>query len=343
MENKETFRRRVISPLILSATLFGGLAQAQAPVTVKAYAVHAGENIQYHYQVTNQTRARKIHSVSIGNSGKQGDDPATKTNEQPELSIYPTGSYWGPPSEFGDDRGYSSRLGGTFTSPQGWDVSISGYGESSWPGISPKFSINWDWAVQTDPVMLPGQTYNFSVTVPRRSVTGRNPNIEYSRGHVAKLFLMGDTAYLNGHFTVGFLAGDSTDEGPMFWDYTGQIESLDTTSPVLNLVLTPTTLWPPNGKLAPITATITVKDDYDPQPEIKLESITANESLEKEDIKDVQIGTDDRQFKLKAEREGKNKTGRVYTVTYSATDGTGNKSMASATVVVPHDERKEDD
>ena len=105
----------------------------------------------------------------------------------------------------------------------------------------------------------------------------------------------------------------------------------------------PATLWPPNGKLIPITATITVKDDYDPQPEIKLESITANEPLEKDDIKEANIGTDDRQFKLKAEHEGKNKTGRIYTVTYSATDGTGNKTIASATVTVPHDERKMDD
>lgn len=97
------------------------------------------------------------------------------------------------------------------------------------------------------------------------------------------------------------------------------------------------------GKLVPIVATITVKDDYDPAPEIKLESITANEPLESEDIKDAQIGTDDRQFKLKAEREGKNKAGRIYTVTYSATDGSGNKATATATVVVPHDERKKDD
>ena len=39
---------------------------------------------------------------------------------------------------------------------------------------------------------------------------------------------------------------------------------------------------------------------------------------------DAKIGTDDRQFRLKAEREGKNKAGRIYTVTYSATDATRN-------------------
>jgi hypothetical protein len=114
---------------------------------------------------------------------------------------------------------------------------------------------------------------------------------------------------------------------------------IDITAPVLSIVLSPNILRK-NEKHVPITATIMVKDDYDPQPEVKLESITANEVLEKEDIKGALIGTDDRQFMLRAERDGKIKTGRIYTVTYSATDGSGNKSTASATVTVPHDERE---
>lgn len=86
----------------------------------------------------------------------------------------------------------------------------------------------------------------------------------------------------------------------------------------------------------PITASIKVKDDYDPQPEIKLESISANEVLDKDDVKGAQVGSNGRQFMLKAEREGKNKTGRIYTVTYSATDASGNKALATATVTVPN-------
>jgi hypothetical protein len=42
---------------------------------------------------------------------------------------------------------------------------------------------------------------------------------------------------------------------------------------------------------------------------------------------------------LKADRDGRNKAGRVYTVIYSATDASGNKATASATVTVTHDER----
>ena len=97
-------------------------------------------------------------------------------------------------------------------------------------------------------------------------------------------------------------------------------------------------------KASPSTANISVKDDYDPAPEIKLESITANELIEAEDIRDARLGTDDRQFMLKAKSEGKNKAGRIYTVTYSATDASGNRAVATATVTVRHDngEQKDD-
>jgi hypothetical protein len=104
--------------------------------------------------------------------------------------------------------------------------------------------------------------------------------------------------------------------------------------------LTPATLWPPNNKLVPITAAITATDDYDPEPEIKLESITASEPLADGDIQDAQLGTDDKSYYLTAKRDGNNMAGRIYTITYSATDASGNKTTASATVTVGHDQGK---
>lgn len=301
--------------MLLSAPFLGSFAEAQTPVTIKAYGVHSGPNIRYHYQVTNRTLARNVISVSIGNRGEQGDDPATITNEQPELSVYPTGSYWGPPSEFGDHRGTEPRLGGLFTFPNGWGSGVLLYEETS------RFSVEWNINIEQNqsgvvfgPALLPGQTFNYSVTVPKQ-----------------------DLAYLNGHFTVGFDYSKSTNEGPSSWHYSGQIESLDTIPPTLSVNLSPNNLWPPNEKLSSINATLTVRDDYDPAPEIKLISITANETLEEGDIIGAEIGADDRSFKLKARRNGKNKAGRIYTVIYAATDASGNKATASATVMVPHD------
>jgi hypothetical protein len=43
---------------------------------------------------------------------------------------------------------------------------------------------------------------------------------------------------------------------------------------------------------------------------------------------------------LAAKRDGANEAGRIYTITYSALDASGNKSTATATVTVPHDQGK---
>lgn len=118
------------------------------------------------------------------------------------------------------------------------------------------------------------------------------------------------------------------------------MEKLDTTPPVFTVSLSSTTLWPPNGKLVSVSASFVAKDDYDLAPDIKLESITANETLAPGDIQDAQFGTDDRQFSLAAKRAGTNLAGRIYTITYSATDASGNKTNTNATVTVPHDQRK---
>jgi hypothetical protein len=116
------------------------------------------------------------------------------------------------------------------------------------------------------------------------------------------------------------------------------MQLLDQTPPTLTVTLKPATLWPPNNKPIQVNATITTRDDYDPELEIKLESITVNETLASDDIQDAQLGTDDRNFSLAAKRDGNNMAGRSYTVTYSATDASGNKSTASTTVTVPHDQ-----
>ena len=142
-------------------------------------------------------------------------------------------------------------------------------------------------------------------------------------------------AYLHSQFTVELY---SRTEG--FKKIHGPIERQDKTPPELSLTVSPNTLWPPNNKNALIAVAVLARDDYDPNPEIKLESITANEPLGNDDVVEAAISTDDRSFSLKATRAGANPAGRIYTITYSATDGSGNKVTASTTVAVPHDQRK---
>lgn len=120
------------------------------------------------------------------------------------------------------------------------------------------------------------------------------------------------------------------------------VEIVDTTPPEFELTVSPDVLWPPNHKLVNITATITMlSDTCDPNPMVRLVSIVSNEpdngigdGNTANDVQDASFGTDDRTFRLRAERAGGG-GGREYTITYSVTDASGNEATRQATVRVP--------
>ena len=106
--------------------------------------------------------------------------------------------------------------------------------------------------------------------------------------------------------------------------------------------VTPDMLWPANHKYVEVVATVVVSDNLDPNPIITLVSITSNEpdngDGDGNTVNDIVI-VDDFYFKLRAERSGVG-TGRIYTITYMATDTCGNSTTQSVTVTVPHSKGK---
>jgi hypothetical protein len=119
----------------------------------------------------------------------------------------------------------------------------------------------------------------------------------------------------------------------------------DVTAPSLTLAASPAVLWPPNHQMVPVAIDVAVSDDTDPAPVVELLSVVSSEPDDAPgsgdgattgDIQDVSVGTDDRQVSLRAEREGGG-PGRVYTLTYRATDAAGNSTIAAVQVVVPND------
>ncbi|KQC05572.1 MAG: hypothetical protein APR53_07290 [Methanoculleus sp. SDB] len=118
---------------------------------------------------------------------------------------------------------------------------------------------------------------------------------------------------------------------------------VDTTPPVISVAVTPDILWPANHKMVEIQAIVTATDICDAAPVTTLVSITSNEPDDDIGIgdgdttNDIQItGGSDYAFKLRAERAGTG-DGRIYTITYTATDFSGNSASASAIVSVPHE------
>jgi hypothetical protein len=120
-----------------------------------------------------------------------------------------------------------------------------------------------------------------------------------------------------------------------------RIAVVDTTPPQLSVSVSPSKFSSPNHKLVTVKATINATDTCDAKPTVRLVSITSNEpdnglgdGDQPKDIQDASFGTDDRQFQLRNERGGSGR-GRIYTITYSATDASGNKTVRQATVTVP--------
>jgi hypothetical protein len=196
--------------------------------------------------------------------------------------------------------GWNPKLGIPSTSansPTGWRVNVIA------PEENETHAIAWETMNDRSPKLVAGQTVNkMSITLDRA-----------------------DNHYLTSHALVTFTDGDPI-------NLTVPLERLDHTPPDFMVNLSPNTILPQSNKLVPINASFTTKDNYDNMPEIRLESITANEPLGADDIRDASFGLDDRYFKLRA--ESKSTVGRIYTVTYSATDASGNQTTASATVTV---------
>jgi len=125
---------------------------------------------------------------------------------------------------------------------------------------------------------------------------------------------------------------------------TSSVTVADTKAPALLVIATPQTLWPPNHRLVDIEA-LAGAEDACGAAVTTLAEVTSNEQDNApgdgdgntiNDIQGAQIGTADFAFGLRAERSGSG-GGRVYIVTYEAVDASGNRTLASSPVLVPHD------
>ena len=122
----------------------------------------------------------------------------------------------------------------------------------------------------------------------------------------------------------------------------------DNSAPELTVLLTPGVL-PPNQQMVEIEASISVTDDNDPEPVVVLTSIKSSDpddaegdgdGVTKNDIQEADFGAADFNFFLRAETSGTG-SDRIYTVTYTATDASGNSAQVSGNVLVPHDQQKD--
>jgi hypothetical protein len=124
----------------------------------------------------------------------------------------------------------------------------------------------------------------------------------------------------------------------------GTVIIVDTTAPVLDPVANKTVLWPPNHKMVDITLWANASDNSGGlvQLEAKVSSNEPQSGLGggdkspdwTEPVIDQLNGIITLQ--LRAERAGSG-NGRIYTITLTGRDASGNSSQANVEIFVPHD------
>jgi probable HAF family extracellular repeat protein len=120
---------------------------------------------------------------------------------------------------------------------------------------------------------------------------------------------------------------------------------VDMLSPVITVAVNSTTLWPPNGKLIPVTVSGTITDEPGGS-EVNLDSVAyvvADEYGRIQPSGGITLGAGGSYsftVSLEASRKGNDKDGRHYTITVSAEDNAGNLGTSSTIVTVPHDQGK---
>jgi hypothetical protein len=122
-----------------------------------------------------------------------------------------------------------------------------------------------------------------------------------------------------------------------------RVTVIDTIPPVIAAATPfPSVLWPPNGKMVPVTVSVNASDVCSPHLDCRIMSVTSSETNAgnkkgSTSGPDYEI-TGPLQVQLRSERLGSGQ-GRIYMLTVRCSDAAGNSSEKAVYVTVPHDQR----
>ncbi len=100
----------------------------------------------------------------------------------------------------------------------------------------------------------------------------------------------------------------------------------DTTAPELEVVVSPSHVWPPNNKMVTVDTVVVASDDSGEEPTVTLVGAVVTERGKGHGGEIVVVS--DSRFQVRAAKDA------VYTLTYEATDAAGNTTTTSVTVEV---------
>jgi hypothetical protein len=118
------------------------------------------------------------------------------------------------------------------------------------------------------------------------------------------------------------------------------IVRIDQTPPVITVFASPTTLWPPNNKLVPVTVMGHVTDNFSGvAPSMSFHVVDEYGQVQPSGTARVNANGDySFVVYLQSSRLGQDKDGRQYVIDVTAHDLAGNARTAATVVTVPHDQ-----
>jgi glycosidase len=156
------------------------------------------------------------------------------------------------------------------------------------------------------------------------------------------------TAVAGGSASTQLTAQVSYTVGLRAIDNAGNISALataafgiDLTPPVVNVAASPSSIWPPNGTMVPVTVSGTITDGLSGVNPSTAAFAVIDEYGTVQPNGPVTLGTGGSysfSVRLQASRKDTDLNGRQYTITVSASDYAGNTGSAATIVTVPHDQ-----
>jgi hypothetical protein len=176
-------------------------------------------------------------------------------------------------------------------------------------------AVTLDGSASSDP---DGDQLTYVWTWPGGRAEGQKPVVEFPMGTTTVMLSVTDGK-----------GGSSTD--------TVKISVNDIIASALDVSVSPNILWPPTGTHVKVTPTITIKDACVSITKVELLSVTSNEPdkliQHKDRLPDIMVRHDG-SILLRAARAGYG-SGRVYSITYIATDSENKTTLGTAHVLVP--------
>ena len=166
------------------------------------------------------------------------------------------------------------------------------------------------------------------------------PAVTYdSRGVYATSIAVAD---LNGDGKPDVVVANAYSNGSAYGTVSVLLNNTtDTTPPVITLSASPKVLWPPNGKMAPVTVSGTITDTGSGVNANSAAYAVTDEYGEVQPSGAITLslgGNYSFTVLLQTSRRGSDLDGRRYTITVQAKDNAGNGGSKTSVVTVPHDQ-----